>query len=341
MNTLERLKAVTEGSSADRPPCICPGGMMNMIFEELMESSGFFWPEAHSDSRAMAGLAMQLRRCGGFENYGVPFCMTVEAEAMGASVEIGDRMTEPHIVEPMLESASDYQKLPHYDYSKGRIRTVLDTISIIKANDQECPVIGNLTGPFSLAGSLVDMSVILKELRRAPESVHALMNRIAAEQIGFGRQMIDAGADFICISEPSGTGEIMGRKRFLEFSVKYINDILHGLGKTGTIVHICGDLSGVYDLLGNIKCDVFSFDAVVPVKNIRPYLGDKAVMGNVSTFAIGSGNAETVRKMSLHALEQGADILAPACGLSTGTPLENVRAMVETAETFIPQTLIL
>ena len=34
----ERLKTVLSGKKADRTPCICPGGMMNMITEELMKT---------------------------------------------------------------------------------------------------------------------------------------------------------------------------------------------------------------------------------------------------------------------------------------------------------------
>ena len=299
-----------------------------------MESSGCRWPEAHCDSEKMAGLAMELRKKGGFENYGVPFCMTVEAEALGAEVKMGDTVTEPHVVDSPFSSADEYTRLGEYDFSAGRIKTVLNAISIMKERDGSCPVIGNLTGPFSLAGSLVDMSGLLKDLRRRPDAVHSLLEKLADMQAEFGSRMAEAGADFICISEPSGTGEIMGKKRFAEFSVKYINRVLDKMPQVGTIVHICGDLSGVYDCLSDIHCDIFSVDAVVPIKNVKKYLEGKAVMGNVSTFALGSEREETVRKLSLNAMRSGADILAPACGLSTKSSLANVRAMVKTAEEF-------
>mgnify|MGYP001569924189 FL=1 len=46
----ERLYRVLKGEKVDRPPCICPGGMMNMIVEEVMDITGVKWPEAHSDA---------------------------------------------------------------------------------------------------------------------------------------------------------------------------------------------------------------------------------------------------------------------------------------------------
>jgi uroporphyrinogen-III decarboxylase len=98
----ERLFAVAKKQKADKPPCICPGGMMNMMFQEIMEKSNCLWPEAHVDPEKMAGLAHALNEAGGFENYGVPFCMTVEAEAMGAKVNMGNLLCEPHVVDSPL-----------------------------------------------------------------------------------------------------------------------------------------------------------------------------------------------------------------------------------------------
>ena len=110
--------------------------------------------------------------------------------------------------------------------------------------------------------------------------------------------------------------------------------MLDGIKGAKKIVHICGDLSNVYDVLKDLHCQIFSFDAVVPVKEIRKYLTGKAVMGNVSTFAMASGEAETVYKLSMNAMKQGAAVLAPACGLSTRTAMSNVQAMVKAAKDF-------
>lgn len=46
MNPKKRLKMSLNGERVDRPPCICPGGMMNMVTAELMERVGIYLPEA-------------------------------------------------------------------------------------------------------------------------------------------------------------------------------------------------------------------------------------------------------------------------------------------------------
>ena len=111
MNPKKRLKMSLNGERVDRPPCICPGGMMNMVTAELMERVGIYLPEAHTDARKMANLAKAVYEQGCFENCGVPFCMTIEAEEMGARVDLGSQIYEPHVVKYAIDSVSDYEKL--------------------------------------------------------------------------------------------------------------------------------------------------------------------------------------------------------------------------------------
>lgn len=328
----ERLLAVARKQEVDYPPCICPGGMMNMMFQEIMEKSKLLWPEAHADPEKMAGLAYALNEAGGFENYGVPFCMTVEAEAMGARVNMGNLLCEPHVVDSPLQSSAQVDLLQPLNINAGRAKVVIDAIKILQAKNTDVPVIGNLTGPVSTAGTLVDMAVLLKEYRKRPAEAEKLMAFIAENLIAFGQGQIEAGADAICISEPSGTGEILGPIRFRDYSVRYVNRVLDALEVPVKIVHICGALKSVYEIIAELHCDVFSFDSMVPMEEIKKYIPAKAVMGNVNTHALGTMSAEKAASLTRYCLARGADIVAPACGLSATTPLINVQTMVKTTK---------
>jgi len=314
----------------DRPPCICPGGMMNMVFQEIMEASGCLWPEAHEDPKKMAGLAAALYEAGGFENYGAPFCMTVEAEAMGAAVNMGSLVTEPHITTPAIANTAQWEALLPLELSSGRVKVVLEAIALLKkkAAQTDVPIIGNLTGPVSVAGSLVDMSVLLKDFRKRPAEAEALLDFITGNLIVFGQGQLAAGADAICIAEPSGTGEILGPRFFREYTVKYINRILDALKPPVAIVHICGDLHSVFEILPELHCHIFSFDSLMKVAEMKTVLPQKALMGNLNTHALGTMTPDKVARLARACREHGADVVAPACGLPTTTPLKNVQAMV-------------
>lgn len=85
----ERLLRTFEKKTVDRPPVICPGGMMNAAIVEIMNSTGHTLPMAHHDDRLMSSLAKDVQNQTGFENFGIPFCMTVEAEVLGSEIDYG------------------------------------------------------------------------------------------------------------------------------------------------------------------------------------------------------------------------------------------------------------
>lgn len=332
MTPEERLKRIMNGEEADRPACICPGGMMNMVTAELMKECGIYLPDAHMDAEKMAGLAKAVYESGCFENVGVPFCMTVEAEALGAPVDMGSEVFEPRVKGYIMESVSEYTKLHAVDVRSGRMGVVLDAIKLLKQGNCGVPVVGNLTGPISTASSLLEPMVFYRELRKKNADAHSFLQFVTEQLVAFGRAEIAAGADVIAISDPSGTGEILGPKYFKEFAVTYLNKLVDALRQdgAGTIVHICGQMNPVYEQAAEIRSHVLSFDSAVPMREARAHLPGRVLMGNVSTYALEFGDPDKVSELAKNCIKNGSDILSPACGLGMRSPLKNVQAMLKT-----------
>ena len=82
-------------------------------------------------------------------------------------------------------------------------------------------------------------------------------------------------------------------------------------------------------ILPELHGDVFSFDSLAPVADIKVVLPEKVIMGNINTHALGTGSPEKITQLVRFCYRRGVDIIAPACGLPTITPLENIQAMVE------------
>ncbi len=339
MTEKERLLHILEQKKADRPACICPGGMMNMVTAALADACGAALPQAHCDAVQMAALAKAVHDYGCFENVGVPFCMTVEAEAMGARVDLGSRIYEPHVVGCVLQSVDEWERLPALDVKKGRAAVVLEAISLLKQQCPDVPVIGNLSGPVSTAASLLEPTTFYRELRRKNAQAHAYMDFVTEQLMRFGLAQIEAGADVIAVSDPSGTGEILGPKYFAEFAVPCLNRLVGRFRQAGagTIVHICGQMSPVYRQAAGIGSHALSFDAIVPLREARENLPGRVLMGNVSTYGIEFGDPQKIRAMTKACLQTGVDILAPACGLGMKTPLENEQAMLSCLKSLYPQ----
>lgn len=335
LSAKDRLYRAIKGDNVDRPPCICPGGMMNMVVEDVMDITGVKWPEAHENAEMMAKLTMGVYENGGFENFGVPFCMTVEAEAMGATVGLGTKINEPRVIKYPITSVTEWKNLKELNINEKRVKIVLDAIKILKNQNTEVPIISNIVGPISTASSLMEPVNYYKELRKKPKEAHELMEFVTVNLIRFAKAQVEAGAEIIAISDPSGTGEILGPKLFKEFAVPYLNKIIKAVKDEvpgGTIIHICGKLKSVYGILDLLESDVISFDSITSVKEVVNNVGNKNIMGNVSTLALEKSSLDIIKNLARGCINNGVDILSPACGIGPRTKLENIQALVEVAK---------
>ncbi len=330
MNQKERLLRTLGQEPVDRPPFICPGGMMTMVVTEVMDQAGCSWPEAHGDARQMARLTLAAHELAGIENLGVPFCMTAEAEGLGAEIGMGSRDSEPRVDKYVMEQMEQLDRLPPFDPHGGRAGVCAEAIAILKETAPHLPVIANLTGPVSLATSVIDPLIYYRALRRNKEAAHALTRRCTEDIKAFGEALLAAGADVVCIADPSATGEIIGREAFSEFVLPYLNELAdHFQARFGvpTIVHICGNVKSLGNSLADISAAALSVDAMVSIPTLRELAPGKVTMGNVSTFMLEKADPERLFKAARHCLSAGVDILAPACGISPRTPVANIRRM--------------
>ncbi len=333
----ERLLGVLnkEQELVDRPPVICVGGMMNAAVVEIMERTGRRLPEGHGDVDLMAQIALDVYEQTGFENFGLPFCMTVEAEVAGSAISLGSLSCEPKIEKEAYPSVSDVEFRDVEDMLRsGRIPVVLGAIEKLSRSHPGVPVTGTLTGPISLAASLVDPVTFYKDLHLKRERSHEVLDYVSNLLAAFAERMVEHGASCIAIGDPSATGEILGPRAFKEYAVKYINRIADRVHIAGAplILHICGNMNSVKRLLPELRVDAISADALVSLPRLKEEYPEIVTMGNVSTYLLQSGEPERVERTTARLVREGVDIISPACGLSTSTPLRLIRALTETAK---------
>lgn len=330
MNQKERLLGVLAGDGVDRPPFICPGGMMTMVVTEVMERMECYLPQAHTDAEQMARLTLAAHRLAGIENTGVPFCMTIEAEAMGAEVGLGSLESEPRVTAYAMEGMTELDRLVPFDPSAGRAMVCAEAIRMLQESAPHLPVIANLSGPISLATSLIDPLIYYRAMRKDRAATHLLTRHCTEALKTFGSALIEAGADVICIADPSATGEIIGRDAFAEFAVPYLNDLTGYFRErfgVPTIVHICGNVKSLGSALSSLSAAAVSVDSMVGIGALRELAPWTATMGNISTFMLERGEPEQLSKAARRCLAEGVGILAPACGISPRTPIANILAV--------------
>ncbi|GHU41741.1 methylcobamide--CoM methyltransferase [Clostridia bacterium] len=331
----ERLQRVFQKQAVERSPIICPGGMMNAAIVDVMNQTGHVLPKAHHTAEEMTDLAFAVQEHTGFENFGIPFCMTVEAEALGSDIDFGTLECEPKILTERFPSVKEVSFLPEGAITKNtRAEAIVQSIYTLSKKYPDVPAIGSLTGPLSTAASIVDPMTFLKQLRREKEDAHKVIDYVSTQLIDYARLMADNGAAAISIADPTATGEILGPKFFDEYAVLYLNKVTDAIHEMGlpVIIHICGDVRMVKTGLQKLHGDALSVDAFVDLKSLKQELSGVTTMGNLSTYLLEFGSPDKVETNVVHLLQKEIDILAPACGLSTSTPLTNIKAFTATAK---------
>jgi [methyl-Co(III) methanol-specific corrinoid protein]:coenzyme M methyltransferase len=330
----ERLRDTLRKKRVDRPPVICSGGMMNAAIVDVMEKTGHTLPEAHFSGAKMAALAEAVSECTGFENIGVPFCMTVEAELFGSRIDHGTLACEPKIQAEAFSSLTKVE-VPVNAARGGRTSVVGEAVELLSKRRPDLPVVATLTGPVSVAASIVDPTTFLKELRTRREDAHRVLAQVTAVLAEYAGALISAGATVIAIGDPTATVEILGPQLFQEYAIRYLNDLaasIHALA-TPVIVHICGKMGAGARLLPGLASDAISVDAMIDLKGLKVDAPGLTTMGNLSTYLLQWGSPQKIADRAVELVEDGVNIIAPACGLSTSTTLANITAMTRAVQT--------
>jgi len=132
------------------------------------------------------------------------------------------------------------------------------------------------------------------------------------------------------------SGDLISPPMFRKFAAPALKDLVNrvkGKGKL-TMVHICGNSTGILHDILDIKPHCFSLESKVDLKRAKEVLGGKVcVAGNVSpTGVFLSGKAEEVLKEAKACLgawgEDGGYILTVGCDFSKNVPLENMKALM-------------
>lgn len=300
---------------------------------EAMKQVDASWPQAHRDPRRLARLAASTFELTGVPCCTVPFCLTLEGEALGCPVEWGSQATQPQIMEH-LESSFDDFAVPGDILSRGRIPALLEAISLLAASQRDVqPVNMKVVGPLTLACTLFGAERILLATIEEPDAVKRLLNVLAQFAIELSRAAIQAGADTITVADPAASGDLLSADQFVEFALPYEAQVFATV-PVPTALHICGYTIDLMPHIGATGALAFSFEEKVEVKDARRLLGDVVSIGNVAPVrTLLNGDPDDVLREARKCFADGVDLLAPGCAVPPLTRLENLRAMAAAATT--------
>jgi [methyl-Co(III) methanol-specific corrinoid protein]:coenzyme M methyltransferase len=120
----------------------------------------------------------------------VPFCLTLEGEALGCPLDKGSEMTQPQIWSTS-RSASTSSSCRADFLQRGRIPVVLEALSLLAKSQRDIqPVNMKVTGPFTIACAVFGAERVLLATLEEPEAVKRVLERMAQAAIALSRAAI-------------------------------------------------------------------------------------------------------------------------------------------------------
>lgn len=200
-----------------------------------------------------------------------------------------------------------------------------------------------VTGPYTLAALLMGADNAAIATITDPDMLNDLCQFATEKILDYIRLLITAGAQIICILEPSAV--MLGPNQFVQFSGKFVKQITDSLRHTGvaSIYHICGNTMHLIEKMCEAGVDALSLDAPetgVDITAAAERSSDNVIIiGNINPVGkFLNGNPDDVEKEVSELLEcmKGIPnfILSSGCDLPQETPLENIGVFMKTGRNY-------
>jgi len=335
MNSYQRVHAVLSGTLPDRVPCI------PMIREWASKQVGLSLHDVIDNPQKYVYSQYFCSRELGYDSVSDLNAVNAEVEAMGCVLKDKDISVQTPVIDDYTE---DLRKIRIVDPTKdGRLPVILEGVRRLRELcGGEKAIVGYVQAPFRAAAMVRGVERFLKDCLRDRENVLKLLQTVTYNQIIYGISLVHAGADIIEISDPMSSGDVVLKKQYRELGFAYSCQLIKALKTAGAMIihHACGNTADRLDLFKELGADALSLDQAVDMEEARRIVGDGITLfGNVSPLTLLNSGAREVASEAERCIEKagenGAYILSSGCLISADTPIENMRAMADTAKTHL------
>ncbi len=333
MTPRERMDAFAKGEELDQLICIPDMGVTMVPFIGKKASDYY-----HS-AEIMAELEIALFERLHHDSVGISTSLRGVAEAMGSKVGYPDYGIS-YLIEPAVKSVDEIESLKLPDPKKDGILPILiEAIKLTRdALIDKVDVGASMSGPFSVAASVVGTENLMKWMIKYPKKIHTLMDIIAEANNRYIEEVAKLGVS-IGFADPVSSTSLISPKQFREFSLpalqKNVNKIKEKTGSAPSI-HICGKSKEIWEDVVNTGISNFSIDNVEDLEEAKKIMGDRVVItGNVPPVdVIHLGTKEDIFKSVKECIRKGHDskkgyILSTGCQIPMHTPIENIEMFME------------
>ena len=312
---------------------------MGMVVMPGIQKAGFNFPTVHTDAERMAMSAIWSARLMGFDCVVIPYDMTMESEAMGNEISLyadSEDILYPTIPEKKWKDMDEVE-IPDNITELGRLPLIPKAIEIIKKEAPEFPIGCWQLGPFTQAGQILELDMILKGVFKQKQKVEEVLDKVTDMIIEIGKFLQASGCDYITLREPGVAADLLNPRTFRDMIKPRLTKILDSW-ESPKLLHICGQTDPLIEMMNDCHADGLTVDIKNNIAESRKKIGDDVVfMGNVDTYTM-TCDENTPKDTAIahikEIIDNGVDAVMPGCDLWPAIVEENMLACVETTHTY-------
>jgi len=329
MTPRERFLRALKRESTDQPAV---GNPTSIVTIDLMNKTGYFFPEVHTDAEKMANLAAASYEVLGYDTITVYFSVQQEAAAFGCDVDWEDKEHMPTVRGKLWET-SEQIEIPVDFLERLPTKTVIDSLNILKQRyGDEVALVGKAMGPWTLAYHTFGLEPFLINTIDEPDRVRQILDKLTEATVMFGQAQIDAGADCLVLPDHL-TGDLCRPETYRDFLLPVHQKIRERLD-CPIILHICGYTLDRLDYIAQTGFDAFHFDSKNDAKEtVKIADGRIALVGNVNNIeSLLHGDAQRIEQEVVYALEAGVEVISPECAVPLNMSYRSLQLVAEFAK---------
>ena len=332
MTPRERILTALKRQPTDIPAV---GNAVSIATMDLMEATGCYFPEAHTNAEAMAGLAAAGCEVLGYDTIAPIFSVQHEADALCCEVDWGRRDMMPDATVHPCRSASDIH-LPADILRHPSIVVVLDALELLRSQYPDVAIVGKVFGPWTLANHLFGIERFLMMTLDAPDEVRRILRALMPLPELLAHKQFAAGADVVTLADHA-TGDLVAPEMYRDFLWPLHKELAAAINGP-LILHICGATLDRIAWISRSGIECFHFESKVSASKARWAAGDRiALMGNINNpRTLLHGSPDDVADEVHVALLAGVEIIAPECAVPLHAPTINLQTVADAARAWTP-----
>ncbi len=336
LTPFERVMKALELQEVDRVP----------VIPQLTYASGYYQhlgiDKALTDPIMQKKALINSQKLGGYDGIyaGWEGSFVLVTSSLGAPLKTYPDKP-PSIEKQLITKKEDLAKLPKLDpASHGRIPVNLKLITSLKTEAKNIPILSYVPSPFTLASLILGVNEFMIALMRDKLSIMEDLLRFSYETtLSFAKAKIKAGVDLVTIADPSGSSDMVSPKLFEQRSFPLLKELIAELKKSKAKVglHICGQTKPILLKMAETGADYLELDSKVDLVEAQKILNGKICLnGNISSTDLTTKTPQDIKQQCTTLLKKMKPgfILSSGCEIAYSTPIENIRAMVESAKEF-------